>query len=512
MFPRGRGRQRGRTYGAGVFTGTVNMLSFGDSLTAFNGSYSPATNGFMIDSTKSWTVSKSNPCVVTIPSGHTYTTGQKVYFFGFIGQPEINEIETTITVISGTQFSLDGVNSTGWTGTYDSYGRTMNTDSGQRSLSTRGFLTNMDMLTGGRINIPLKYVRGVSGDNASNFVNRLQYEFPASFSDVNAVHILGGRNDLNSAATAATVYDSLMDACDWIWTNRGSNIKIFLGTVCPNDSATAPIIAQMNALNALIRATNLPNLYIVDYNNAVDNGSGLWISGYGAVEATVQHPSALGAWSMGRVLRDKVKALFGQGVGFVLNAGNKLPNPELAGTGGSASGVTNNGCATSAIVSATGTGGVSTDRTIFKDGNGRQGLQINCPSGKSNQTLSLRIDPSGLVVGDEYVAEAEVEVVSWSGTGTLLEMSLRLQAIGSVNPTNPSTITNGQVSGAPNEPFNTTQMVTEGATKYFLLRTPKLRYITGESSMRTTFLLRYDTTAGSIDAVFKLRRMQTYKV
>lgn len=505
---RARNRARGSA-GSSKFSGSVTMLSIGDSLTAYNGSYNSANNQYMIDSVPNWTVSKSNPCVITIPAGHTYTTGQRLYFFGFIGQPEINEIETTITVISGTQFSLDGIDSSAWTGTYASYGRIVSINVANRNLASAGFLTNMDMLTGGRINIPLKYCRGVAGDPASNFVNRLQYEFPSSFTDVNAVHLFGGRNDLNSGASAATVFASLTAARDWIWTNRGSNIKIFLGTVCPNNAATAPIIAETNALNALIRAAGSANCVIVDYDAVVNNGSNQWKTNYNVDD---QHPAAMGGWYMGKTLKTAVYTKYTNGAGFVLDANNKLPNPELAGTGGSAAGVTNLGFANSAIVQISGTGGVSTDRIVSKDANDRQVLTIANPSGRATQTFGVRIDPTGLTTGVDYVAEAEVELVSFSGTGFFTEMSLRLQAIGAVNPTNPSSIVNGPISGAPVAQFDMTDMMAEGVGKYFLLRTPKLTYATGETSMRCTFTLRYDASGGSIDAVFKLRRMQVKPV
>jgi len=60
-------------------------------------------------------ISQSNPCVITTEVDHDLHTGDQVNFFGIGGMVELNGIVAFITVISRNSFSLNGVNSTGFT-------------------------------------------------------------------------------------------------------------------------------------------------------------------------------------------------------------------------------------------------------------------------------------------------------------------------------------------------------------------------------------------------------------
>jgi hypothetical protein len=64
--------------------------------------------------------SKANPCVITKAS-HPYSTGDEIYVAGIVGMTELNDRTFTITKIDANSYSLDGVNSTGYT-TYTSGG------------------------------------------------------------------------------------------------------------------------------------------------------------------------------------------------------------------------------------------------------------------------------------------------------------------------------------------------------------------------------------------------------
>jgi len=70
--------------------------------------------------------SQANPCVITVGAGgggHPFATGDRININGVVGMTELNAIgTTTITYIDATNFSLDGVNSAGFT-SYDSGGK-----------------------------------------------------------------------------------------------------------------------------------------------------------------------------------------------------------------------------------------------------------------------------------------------------------------------------------------------------------------------------------------------------
>lgn len=57
---------------------------------------------------------QATPCVITA-TGHEYTTGQVVMITSVVGMTQINDKMFTITVIDPDTFSLDGVDSTGYT-------------------------------------------------------------------------------------------------------------------------------------------------------------------------------------------------------------------------------------------------------------------------------------------------------------------------------------------------------------------------------------------------------------
>ena len=58
--------------------------------------------------------SQANPCVIAL-AGHGYTTGQVKMITGVVGMTQLNDKMYTVTVIDANNFSLDGVNSTGYT-------------------------------------------------------------------------------------------------------------------------------------------------------------------------------------------------------------------------------------------------------------------------------------------------------------------------------------------------------------------------------------------------------------
>jgi hypothetical protein len=60
-------------------------------------------------------ISATNPAVVTVSSTASLTTGMRVGLRSILGMTELTDRGFTVTVINGTQFSLDGEDATGYT-------------------------------------------------------------------------------------------------------------------------------------------------------------------------------------------------------------------------------------------------------------------------------------------------------------------------------------------------------------------------------------------------------------
>ncbi len=81
--------------------------------------YDRTNDPFLVEKVIS-AATKANPCQITC-TGHGYSTGQKIIIEEIVGMTELNSRWYTITKIDADTFTLDGVNSTGYT-TYDSVG------------------------------------------------------------------------------------------------------------------------------------------------------------------------------------------------------------------------------------------------------------------------------------------------------------------------------------------------------------------------------------------------------
>ena len=57
---------------------------------------------------------QANPCVITC-TAHGFVTGDQVFIEDIVGMTQLNNIAFTITKINDNSFSLDGINSTGYT-------------------------------------------------------------------------------------------------------------------------------------------------------------------------------------------------------------------------------------------------------------------------------------------------------------------------------------------------------------------------------------------------------------
>lgn len=58
---------------------------------------------------------KASPCVVSCSGGHNFNTGDRTYIASVAGMTELNSLWFTVTKVSSTTFSLDGIDSSSYT-------------------------------------------------------------------------------------------------------------------------------------------------------------------------------------------------------------------------------------------------------------------------------------------------------------------------------------------------------------------------------------------------------------
>jgi len=100
-------------------------------------------------------ITQANPAVVTTSSAHGLETGDIVRLYDVGGMTEVNDAGYTITVVSTTTFSLDGIDSTGYTA-YTSGGTA---DVGKVS-DTATVTSNNDIFVSGDVGKYIEYSNG----------------------------------------------------------------------------------------------------------------------------------------------------------------------------------------------------------------------------------------------------------------------------------------------------------------------------------------------------------------
>lgn len=60
-------------------------------------------------------ITNGNPCTITTNIAHNLVTGDTIYIDGLTSMTQLNQREYSVTVIDGTHFSLNGIDSTGYT-------------------------------------------------------------------------------------------------------------------------------------------------------------------------------------------------------------------------------------------------------------------------------------------------------------------------------------------------------------------------------------------------------------
>jgi hypothetical protein len=113
-------------------------------------------------------ISKQNPVRITTSTAHGYSTGDTVYFTGIGGGSSFQGLNTsggttkryTITKISNTVFSLNGVNSSGWSSSYTASSGTV------RKCLTSSCEVVVTSASNGLSDGELTYISNVSGTSS----------------------------------------------------------------------------------------------------------------------------------------------------------------------------------------------------------------------------------------------------------------------------------------------------------------------------------------------------------
>lgn len=492
---RARNRGRGGVVTSSVITGARKMAIIGDSITA----QCIVSSKYPVGYTTA--VTQANPAQATL-SGHGFVNSDQIFFWGVNSMTQLNEQNYTATVIDANNFTL-GVDSTGYTafsGTgkafamYDiSYGRSM-----------AGYMTRFLQYMKQRFDYQMRWDRGISSETSTNIVNRLASSLPTG-KGITDVIVLCGTNDCNSSVVLSTFESNINTIISYITGTLGA--RVILCTVPPVDSNTAPQKTLKLDYNTMIRSKAAPNVTIADIYAAVADGSGNWLTGYSS-DGT--HPIQAGAQAMSQVLVDACKPVYGLGT-WSLNADNKVINPTLSGTGGTATGFINSGIASS--YDTTVFGGSTNKGTVSKNGSDQQVLSWAFDGSEvanSGMTLgqSVNFTTAGYSVGDWITGQIEVTVDSYTGaTNGMIELSGGIITSGTAR----SYVDAGVISGSPVNPLIPANLVSASSSNRLILQVEPFRVLTGMTAGRIRLQLRFNPTLGANSGQITIYGMQMYK-
>lgn len=172
----------------------------------FGGGETLQVDGIKLPNRGKWfaisSITKANPAVVTTAAAHGLTTGDTVYMSACKGMTEVNHTYYTVTVLSGTTFSLDGVNSSSY--------NTHTADSGQVLVTEALALTGWDDIanwsgsTAGVTNV----TGGLSFNMTTAASPNITFTLPATFNDEGIAMLeFELDQDFTGTINAATVFN-----------------------------------------------------------------------------------------------------------------------------------------------------------------------------------------------------------------------------------------------------------------------------------------------------------------
>ncbi len=472
---------------ASVDSSPQTLVIFGDSITGASSSNS--TSGASGISA----LTKANPGAVT-KNGHGFSTDDSVYIWGVQGMTQVNNTVYTATNTGTNSFTI-GADTQGF-GIYTSGGTAYKTRGAVVSHLAQGYVSSLNMLSGQRYTFNHNLNRGIGGNSTTDMNNRKAIDLPGIGGTLFVV--MGGTNDISASVANGTIQSNLTAIIGYITGTLGK--KAVLGTVPPRDADTSTMKDARESLNTWIRAQASANVIVWDYYaDVTDPSTRNWKSGYSYDGI---HPSPWGGFVMSQSLDQALGSVYGRN-GFSLNAGNLLANSGLAGTGGTV-GSNTIGSVAAGWTSETNT--ASGTKTLSKNGQDKQVMAVNYGSGLSTgERLSIRQSvTSGLSIGTSYVAEAEIALDSFSGTGVWYEASIELR-----NQSSSFAVDNARRS------FDTlavTEMISASGSRALHLKTPALEYLSGWTELRLRINMTFKCDSGTAIAQMAVRNAQLYPV
>lgn len=288
-----------------------------------------------------------------------------------------------------------------------------------------------EALSRGRVQCPIEYNFGVSGETSAQILARVSTVIACP---ARIVHVLASVND-------ATGVDSAGNVLEIVTALQRAGKTVIVTPELPRISGwTATRIAQHDAVFNRLRVLNLPRVYIadpwadfVDYAN--DVGAVLADRFY---DSPPIHPSNLGAYYMGRSIASILNAILpepsvlprsnaGAYDASVNVRGWLTPNPMVFGTGGSLVGSATGAAANSVTITRTGSDITVAASKVTSGGKNWQQVAIGGTPSTNTQraTVSIGIPLASVSVGDvvEGVCEFEVDAASDGVHGPSLEIN-----------------------------------------------------------------------------------------
>lgn len=473
------------------------IFFFGDSITAQLGTSSGESSSVITN------ITRASPAVVTWP-GHLLNSGDLAYFWGVQGMTELNENSYTVTKIDANSFSIN-VDSTGFA-PYLRYGKAFRTHDAGFSKATIGYATTLQLYSNQRYAYHYRNKRGIIADSSSSLVLRKDVELTPGLG-IDIVCLLVGTNDITTGVSNAALQANILSIIQHVTVALGA--VMILGTVPPRDADSAALKDQREQHNQWVRQQASGKVVVWDfYDSVTDAATRSWKPGFSSDGI---HPSALGAAAMGKKLHQCLLGRYGYGPGLKPASGNVLVNPALAGTGGSATGVTNGSAGLAANWTATLTGTTAlAARSVSKAAGDEQIIDVNFPAGSGTHnaiTLKQEVLAASLSAGSDYVAEAEIVLESVSGSGPLTQFSLTV-----ANQTITLSSDHGPYSGSPIEPLAADDLQAASQARPLFFRTLPVRLMPGHSKLVVGFTMKFNNTTEVSAARLRIRRIQLFPI
>ena len=173
-------------------------------------------------------ITKANPARVTTSSNHGLTTGDFVYISGVNGMTQVNNRYYTITRVSNTRFTLNGVNSTNY-GTYTNSGTS-------RECQTSTCEVVITSTAHGFANNQVVYFTGVGGMTQLN-----NNAFTAAAVTADTFKLSGSLGPSMSAYTSGGSAWCTTHGCNYFrFQDANGNWKIYQPTTCVTERVASP--------------------------------------------------------------------------------------------------------------------------------------------------------------------------------------------------------------------------------------------------------------------------------